>query len=210
MADRAGAARGGRGGDGDGGAGPKYLALPGERPVLGYERAAGRREAFLCEGVFDYLTAVGWGLPAFSPCGTALPADRLGFLAGARAVYGVLDGDEAGRAASARFAAQLGPRFRPIRLPAGCDLNDLARRPDGRAGFFRLLAAARPPRAPAPPSAPGPPVWAPGHAGPSGPAARPEAGRAGPRAVPAPPARGPGAPHRPDGPDGGRSPRAAG
>jgi DNA primase len=31
----------------------KYLALPGERPVLGFERAAGRREVFLIEGVFD-------------------------------------------------------------------------------------------------------------------------------------------------------------
>jgi DNA primase len=186
----------GDGGGGGGGAGPKYLALPGERPVLGYERAAGRREAFLCEGVFDYLTAVGWGLPAFSPCGTALPADRLGFLAGARAVYGVLDGDEAGRAAAARFAAQLGPRFRALRLPDGCDLNDLACRPDGRATFFRLLAAARPPRAPLAPGAAGPPVGPPlppGSPGPSGPAVRPA-----------------GAPARPARPDAGRSPRAAG
>ncbi len=28
---------------------PKYLALSGERPVLGWERAAGREEAYLCE-----------------------------------------------------------------------------------------------------------------------------------------------------------------
>lgn len=122
---------------------PKYLALGGERPVLGYERAAGQREAFLCEGVFDYLTAVAWRLPAFSPCGTALPDERLGFLARAGVVYGVLDPDEAGRAAAERFAAQLGGRFRPLALPDGCDLNDLGRRPDGRAVFFRLLADAR-------------------------------------------------------------------
>lgn len=32
---------------------PKYLALPGERPVLGQEHAAGRREVFLAEGVVD-------------------------------------------------------------------------------------------------------------------------------------------------------------
>ncbi|GIW07533.1 MAG: hypothetical protein KatS3mg060_2338 [Dehalococcoidia bacterium] len=122
---------------------PKYLGLPGERPVLGYERVAGRREAFLAEGVFDYLTAVAWGLPAFSPCGTALPPERLGFLARATVVYGVLDGDDAGREAAERFGAQLGERFRPLPLPEGCDLNDLGRRPDGRATFFRLLAAAR-------------------------------------------------------------------
>ncbi|MDP9349389.1 MAG: CHC2 zinc finger domain-containing protein, partial [Gemmatimonadota bacterium] len=45
---------------------PRYLALPGERPVLGLERAAGREEAYLCEGVIDWLTAVAWKLPAFS------------------------------------------------------------------------------------------------------------------------------------------------
>lgn len=122
---------------------PKYLALGGERPVLGFEHAAGQREVFLCEGVFDYLTAVAWKLPAFSPCGTHLPADRLGFLARARVVYGILDGDDAGRAAAERFAALLGERFRPLHLPEGCDLNDLSRRPEGQRGFFRLLAAAR-------------------------------------------------------------------
>lgn len=122
---------------------PKYLGLPGERPVLGFERAAGRRDVFLCEGVFDYLTAVAWRLAAFSPCGTALPAERLGFLARARVVYGVLDADDSGRRAAERFSAQLGARFQPLHLPDGCDLNDLAQRPGGRATFFRLLTAVR-------------------------------------------------------------------
>ncbi|MGD9890391.1 MAG: CHC2 zinc finger domain-containing protein [Dehalococcoidia bacterium] len=122
---------------------PKYLALGGERPILGLERVVGRRELFLCEGVFDYLTALSWNVPAASPCGTSFPAERLGFLARATAIYGVLDGDAAGRAATERFAAQLGNRFRPLRLPDGCDLNDLGRRSDGRAMFFQLLAAAR-------------------------------------------------------------------
>ena len=131
---------------------PKYLALGGERPVLGYERAAGQPEAFLCEGPFDYLTAVGWRLPAFSPCGTSFPADRLGFLARARTVYGALDADPAGRAAADRFGALLGHRFVPLALPEGRDLNDLGQRPGGRATFFALLARAR--RA-APPAAAG-------------------------------------------------------
>lgn len=122
---------------------PKYLALGGERPVLGFEQAIGQRTVFLVEGVFDYLTAISWKLPAFSPCGTHLPAERLGFLARAEVIYGVLDGDEAGRAAAARFGEQLGHRFRPLHLPEGCDLNDLARHPGGRATFFHLLAAER-------------------------------------------------------------------
>jgi DNA primase len=122
---------------------PKYLALSGERPVLGFERTVGRKEAILCEGVFDYLTAVSWGLPAFSPCGTNLPPERLGFLARAERVFGVFDGDAAGDDAAARFGKQLGERWRPLRLPDGLDLNELGLRPHGRDWFFRMLGAAR-------------------------------------------------------------------
>jgi DNA primase len=122
---------------------PKYLALGGERPVLGLERAAGQRQVFLCEGVFDYMTAVSWKLPAFSPCGTHLPAERLGFLARAEVIYGVLDGDAAGSQAAARFHHQIGSRWQLLHLPEGCDLKDLAQSPDGRSQFFGLLAAAR-------------------------------------------------------------------
>lgn len=122
---------------------PKYLALSGERPVLGLERSIGRRAVFLVEGVFDYLTAVSWRLPALSPCGTYLPPDRLGFLSRAEVIYGVLDGDEAGQEATERFGRTLGPRFCSVRLPDGCDLNDLAGQPNGRQQFFQLLATAR-------------------------------------------------------------------
>ena len=122
---------------------PKYLALGGERPVLGWERAAGKEEVFLCEGVMDYLTAVAWDLPAFSSCGTSLPDERLGFLARARIVWGVLDGDDAGRAAAERFGRQLGHRWQPIQLPEGQDLNDLGRQQDGADRFASLVRAAR-------------------------------------------------------------------
>lgn len=121
----------------------KYLTPPGDKPVLGLERAIGRRWVYLIEGAIDWLTAVAWRLPAFSTCGTDFPMDRLGWLAGADLVFGVLDADKAGREASDRLGAVIGPRWRPIVLPDGCDLNDLGRRPDGRALFFRLVAAAR-------------------------------------------------------------------
>jgi DNA primase len=121
----------------------KYLALPGQRPILGLERVLGRREVFVVEGVIDWLTAVSWGLPACSPCGTAVPAERLAWLARAITVWGVFDADTGGRQGAARFGAALGQRFRPLALPEGYDLNDLGRRPDGRATFFRLLAGAR-------------------------------------------------------------------
>jgi DNA primase len=126
----------------------KYLGFPGERPILGFERAAGRREVYLVEGVFDWLTAVSWQLPAFSTCGTDFPADRLGWLARARVIFGVFDADRAGNQAAQRFEAALGRRWLPVALPDGKDLNDLGRRADGRALFFRLVADARRSRSP--------------------------------------------------------------
>jgi DNA primase len=126
----------------------KYLGLPGEKPVLGFERAAGRREVYLVEGAFDWLTAVSWDLPAFSTCGTDFPSDRLGWLARARVIFGVFDADRAGREAAGRFEATLGRRWLPIALPEGEDLNDLGRRPGGRGLFFRLVAGARQSRSP--------------------------------------------------------------
>ncbi|MDG6910213.1 MAG: toprim domain-containing protein [Nitrososphaerota archaeon] len=122
---------------------PRFLALGGERPILGFERAAGRHESFLVEGVFDYLTAVSWKLPAFSPCGTHLPVERLGFLARARRIWGVFDGDRAGHEANERFQEMLGGRWRALALPEGSDLNDLGCTVGGRAQFFLILSAAR-------------------------------------------------------------------
>jgi DNA primase len=121
----------------------KYLGFTGEKPILGFERAAGQREVFLVEGAFDWLTAVSWNLPAFSTCGTDFPADRLGWLARARIIFGVLDGDRGGREAAQRFGTVLGRRWVPLELPPGADLNDLGCRPDGRGLFFRLVTEAR-------------------------------------------------------------------
>lgn len=121
----------------------KYLALEGEKPVLGQERVRGCAEVGLCEGVFDYLWAIGGiELPVCSPCGTHFPAERLGFLARARVVYGFLDGDHAGRSAAAAFGEKLGERWRPVRLPEGQDLNDLGRAEGGGHAVRRLLLAA--------------------------------------------------------------------
>jgi len=119
------------------------LRFAGERPILGFERAAGRREVYLVEGVFDWLTAVSWHLPAFSTCGTDFPEDRLGWLARARVIFGVFDADRACREAAQGFESTLGARWVPIALPEGEDLNDLGSRPGGRGLFFRLVADAR-------------------------------------------------------------------
>jgi DNA primase len=123
---------------------PKYLGLPGEKPVMGLEHVKGRRAAFIVEGPFDMLTATGWGLPAFAICGTHFPSERVPALAEASAIYGVFDPDRAGRSAAERFAPLFGSRWRPVRLPNCLDLAELAALGDaGREMFDILVGRAR-------------------------------------------------------------------
>ncbi len=123
---------------------PKYLSLPGEKPVMGLEHVTGRRAAFIVEGPFDLLAAIGWKLPAFAICGTHFPSDRLPTVADALAIYGVFDPDRAGRSAAERFAPLFGSRWRPVRLPNSLDLAELAALGDaGREMFDILVGRAR-------------------------------------------------------------------
>jgi len=127
----------------DNGRQPKYRGLSLPKPVRGYERVRGRPRAVVTEGAFDYLTGVSWGLPICALLGTQVRAGRLAFLERARRVLIVFDNDEPGRQAAAELAERLGPHARIVHLPQGVkDLNDLARREDGRAVFFRLLKEA--------------------------------------------------------------------
>ena len=123
---------------------PKYLGLPGEKPVIGLEHVVGRRVAYITEGPFDWLAAVGWQLPAFAICGTHFPTERLPALAEALAIYGVFDPDRAGRSAAERFAPLFGSRWRPVRLPNSLDLAELAALgAAGRETFDILVGRAR-------------------------------------------------------------------
>ncbi len=122
---------------------PKYRGLSLPKPVLGYEAVRGRPRVFVTEGAFDYLTGVSWGLAICALLGTQVRAERLAFLQRARRVLIVFDNDGAGREAASDLARRLGQRARVVVLPEGVkDLNDLGRRPDGRAIFFRLLKEA--------------------------------------------------------------------
>lgn len=124
---------------------PKYRGLSLPKPVLGYERVRGRPRVFATEGAFDYLTGVSWGLAVCALLGTQVRAERLSFLQRAQRVFIVFDNDGPGREAASDLARRLGQRARVVALPEGVkDLNDLGRRPDGRATFFRLLKEAEP------------------------------------------------------------------
>jgi DNA primase len=119
---------------------PKYRGLSMPKPILGYERVRGRPRVFVTEGAFDYLTGASWGLSICALLGTQVRAERLAFLQRARRVLIVFDNDDPGREAASDLARRLGSRARVVALPEGVkDLNDLGRRPDGRATFFRLI-----------------------------------------------------------------------
>jgi DNA primase len=123
---------------------PKYLGLPGEKPVIGLDHVVGRHVAYIVEGPLDWLAAVAWQLPAFAICGTHFPTERLPALDEALAIYGVFDPDRAGRSAAERFAPLFGSRWRPVRLPNSLDLAELAALGvAGRETFDILVGRAR-------------------------------------------------------------------
>ncbi|MGE3795877.1 MAG: CHC2 zinc finger domain-containing protein [Dehalococcoidia bacterium] len=127
---------------------PKYLGLPGTKPLLGWEGAVGSPTAVVVEGVFDWLTLVQWGFPAVALVGTHVRTEELRALGGRfRRLYLALDADDVGRAATDAIARALGPMALPVSLPPGVkDVAELALRPGGRALFARALG----PKAPEP------------------------------------------------------------
>jgi DNA primase len=140
---------------------PRYMSLPGPRPLLGLEAIAGRRAVIGVEGSFDWLTLVSWGLPGFAALGGSLSAEALAALDGAQVIYLAFDRDSPGQRAAQALATRLGGRARLVALPDGVnDVNDLGRLPDGAARFRAcVLQAAHRPSASAPLK---PPVRQPG------------------------------------------------
>ena len=119
----------------DDSAGPKYLGLPGRKPLLGWEAASAEREVWLTEGVFDWLALRSWGYPALALVGTHVRAAALRALARFERIYLLLDNDDAGRAATSELVRTLGQRAVPVSLPGAKDVAELAARPTGRALF---------------------------------------------------------------------------
>jgi len=123
---------------------PRYLNLRRPAPLLGLAQAAAARAGtvVVVEGPFDWLTARAWGLPAVALLGTHVSTPALGSLRRFRRVVLALDADDPGQRAAQALAAALGDRATVVALPGGAhDLNDLGRRPGGRAAFDAALAA---------------------------------------------------------------------
>ncbi len=119
---------------------PKYLSLPGPKPLFGWETTARQRHIVLTEGVFDVFTLRQWGVSALGLLGTHARSDAVRALLCFGRIYLALDNDEAGRAATADLRSALGSRAVPVLLPHSVkDVADLALRPDGQALFMAAL-----------------------------------------------------------------------
>ena len=124
---------------------PRFQALPGTKPVLGFSRLpAASPWIVVAEGLFDWLLLAGWGLPAVAALGTQGMHKLASSLQDRPRVFLAFDADEAGREAARQLTDLLGShRARLVSLPPGVsDVAELGRRPDGRAVFLHLLRRA--------------------------------------------------------------------
>ena len=123
---------------------PRFQALPGPKPVLGLGRLGPAPPwAVVAEGVFDWLTLAGWGIPACAALGTQGVERITAALRGCPRVFFAFDNDDAGREATERLLTLLGRRAAAVTLPQGVgDVAELATHPHGRAAFLRLLSQA--------------------------------------------------------------------
>ena len=123
---------------------PRFQAPPGPKPVLGLGRLGPAPPwAVVAEGVFDWLTLTGWGLPSCAALGTQGVERVAAALRGCPRVFLAFDADDAGKEATERLLTLLGRRAAAAALPPGVgDVAELAALPQGRAAFLGLLSQA--------------------------------------------------------------------
>ena len=122
---------------------PKYLGLPGKKPLLGWNQARGSATVCVVEGVFDVLTVHQWGYPVVGLLGTNARPDQVDQLRGFSRAYLVLDTDDAGVEATLALYEAIGPTAVPVALPEDIkDPAELASRLDGQAVFAEALLKA--------------------------------------------------------------------
>ena len=123
---------------------PRFQSLPGPKPVLGRERLETPLTwSVVAEGLFDWLTLVGWGVPAVAALGTQGLERIASALRGCPRVFVAFDNDQPGGEAAAQLSEMLGRRAVVVSLPPGtADVGDLANRPHGRILFHSLLTRA--------------------------------------------------------------------
>ncbi len=123
---------------------PRFQSLPGPKPVLGLGRLGATPQwVVVTEGLFDWLTLSGWGIPAVAALGTHGLERVASVLRGCPRVFLAFDNDAPGREAAGRLVALLGPRAAVVTLPGDvADVAELGTHRHGLALFLRLLALA--------------------------------------------------------------------
>jgi len=122
---------------------PRYLGLPGKKPLLGWNQARGSATVCVVEGVFDVLTVHQWGYPVVGLLGTNVRPDQVDQLRAFSRAYLVLDTDDGGVEATLALQEAIGPTAVPVALPEDIkDPAELASRLDGQAVFAEALLKA--------------------------------------------------------------------
>ncbi|MBV9971279.1 MAG: toprim domain-containing protein [Xanthobacteraceae bacterium] len=123
---------------------PKYLGLPGPKPLLGWEEVRhNTRSVCVVEGPLDLLTLRMWDVPALALAGSYASEHNLRLLERFELLYLALDRDDGGRKATAALVSRFGSRAVPIALPPGVkDPADLAGRLEGERLFRSAIRAA--------------------------------------------------------------------
>ena len=122
---------------------PKYLGLPGTKPLLGWDQARCTATVCAVEGVFDFLTLRQWGYPVVGLLGTNVRADQVEQLRAFSRAYLVLDTDDAGVEGTLNLQEAIGATAVAVALPEDVkDPAELALRPDGQAVFAGALLRA--------------------------------------------------------------------
>jgi len=120
--------------------GPRYLGLPGGKPLLGWDEAIrDTREVCVVEGPTDLLALRLWGISGLALSGNAIRGDMLGLLSRFGRLYVALDADKGGREGADRLSAHFGSRVLKVQLPDGQDPGGMAKLPDGEARFRAAL-----------------------------------------------------------------------
>ena len=113
--------------------GPKYLGLPGDKPIFGWEEAMLHpRGVCVVEGPVDLLALRMWGVPGVALAGNRLRYENLVQLERFERLYVALDPDPGGQKGTQALVRHLGSRAVPVKLPGEDDVGKLASYPDGK------------------------------------------------------------------------------
>lgn len=113
--------------------GPKYLGLPGDKPILGWEEALLHpRGVCVVEGPVDLLALRMWGVPGVELAGNRLRYENLVQLERFERLYVALDPDAGGQKGTRALVGHLGSRVVRVQLPGEDDVGKLASYPDGK------------------------------------------------------------------------------